>query len=336
MPMGRPWIKLSTATFDDEKIKLIELLPEGDSILVIWLKLLCFAGKTDNDGVFKLTEKIPYNEEMLAGIFNRKLTTVRTALTVFQDYGMMEVIDGAYALPNWVKYQNDSDALNKSKEKNRLRQKKWYDKHKKTLFEATSQKSNVRSNNSNVSLTPTDIEEEVDIEGENNNNRRLQSLLFYQQNFHPISSEYEKELIESMVDDYGDYWTVKAMKEAIKNNVRKLKYVDAVLKNWKEHGFKKSNSKGETMADIKEKMDELLPDMPYDEAATRRWLYEEGIIDDLQGSDDTSGRSFSDVQNATGSDLRGYAQRHTAGNPAGSSEKHHQDEPVPSDRSGNS
>lgn len=160
--MGRPWIKLSTATFDDEKIKLIELLPEGDSILVIWLKLLCFAGKTDNDGVFKLTEKIPYNEEMLAGIFNRKLTTVRTALKVFQEYGMMEVIDGAYALPNWVKYQNDSDALNKSKEKNRIRQKKWYDKHKKTLLETTSQKPNVRSNDSNVSLTPTEPDIDLD------------------------------------------------------------------------------------------------------------------------------------------------------------------------------
>ena len=57
--MGRPWIKLSTSMFDDEKIKLIELMPEGDSLLVIWLKLLCFAGKTDNDGVFRLNKEIP-------------------------------------------------------------------------------------------------------------------------------------------------------------------------------------------------------------------------------------------------------------------------------------
>lgn len=139
--MGRPWIKLSTGIFDDEKIKLIELLPEGDSLLIIWLKLLCFAGKTDNDGVFRLTEKIPYNEEMLAGIFGRKLTTVRTALKVFQDYGMLEIIDGTYALSNWVKYQNESDAISKSKEKNRIRQKKWYDKHKKTTFRSDISKT---------------------------------------------------------------------------------------------------------------------------------------------------------------------------------------------------
>lgn len=43
--MGRPWIKLSTGMFDDEKIKLIKNMPEGRSILLIWVELLCFAGK---------------------------------------------------------------------------------------------------------------------------------------------------------------------------------------------------------------------------------------------------------------------------------------------------
>lgn len=243
--MGRPWIKLSTGIFDDEKIKLIELLPEGDSLLIIWLKLLCFAGKTDNDGVFRLTEKIPYNEEMLAGIFGRKLTTVRTALKVFQDYGMLEIIDGAYALSNWVKYQNESDAISKSKEKNRIRQKKWYDKHKKQLLEATSQKPNVRSNDSNVSLTPTeeeveeDKEKDKDIDKDYYYNRKPSSspFHFFDSNFHPVATSYEKELIEDMVNDYGEQWTLDAMKEAVKQGVRKLKYVDGILKSWKDNGI---------------------------------------------------------------------------------------------------
>ena len=39
------WIKITTDIFDDEKILLIESLPEADSIIVIWFKLLCLAGK---------------------------------------------------------------------------------------------------------------------------------------------------------------------------------------------------------------------------------------------------------------------------------------------------
>lgn len=248
--MGRPWIKLSTGIFDDEKIKLIELLPEGDSLLIIWLKLLCFAGKTDNDGVFRLTEKIPYNEEMLAGIFGRKLTTVRTALKVFQDYGMLEIIDGAYALSNWVKYQNESDAISKSKEKNRIRQKKWYDKHKKPLLEATSQKPNVRSNDSNVSLTPTEeeveVEEDKDIYSSSCSSTKQQKVKdghsavsdFYIHNVRPTPSEYELNCLLDLADEYSDKWTIEALKETIKGGGRGLRYTEKILERWKAEGYK--------------------------------------------------------------------------------------------------
>jgi hypothetical protein len=45
------WIKLDTGIFDDEKIKIILSMPEGKSMLVIWLKLLCLAGRINNSGV---------------------------------------------------------------------------------------------------------------------------------------------------------------------------------------------------------------------------------------------------------------------------------------------
>ena len=46
------WIKIVTNIFDDEKILLIESMPEADSIIVIWFKLLCMAGKQNNKGIF--------------------------------------------------------------------------------------------------------------------------------------------------------------------------------------------------------------------------------------------------------------------------------------------
>ena len=281
--MGRPWIKLSTSMFDDEKIKLIELMPEGDSLLVIWLKLLCFAGKTDNDGVFRLNKEIPYNAEMLAGIFNRKLSTVRTALDVFQEFGMVTIIDDAYALSNWPKYQSDSDALAKSQEKNRLRQKKWYDKHKKPLFESSSRKPNVRSNDSNVSLTATEVEEdkeleeELDIEGTTKNNclsaaaafnnqysvnkevltregettlpNGVKTVEFYNKNVFPLTSSYERERLLDLADEYGDEWCIAACKEAIDHQARSIAYIDKVLRTWRAKGFKSVPGKQETKRD---------------------------------------------------------------------------------------
>lgn len=88
------WIKITTDIFDDEKILLIESLPECDSIIVIWFKLLCFAGKTNNSGVFLMGDSIPYTDGMLATIFRRKEATVKMALDIFERFGMIERLDG--------------------------------------------------------------------------------------------------------------------------------------------------------------------------------------------------------------------------------------------------
>ena len=59
------WIKLLTEMFDDEKIKLIEAVPEADMILVIWIKLLTLAGKKNMNGYIFLTENIPSSYSIL-------------------------------------------------------------------------------------------------------------------------------------------------------------------------------------------------------------------------------------------------------------------------------
>ena len=100
------WIKICSDIFDDEKIMLIENLPSADSIIVIWFKLLCLAGKNNNSGVFILNDKIAYTDEMLATVLRRDINTVRLALKTFENYGMIEIVSGVYTIPNWGKYQN--------------------------------------------------------------------------------------------------------------------------------------------------------------------------------------------------------------------------------------
>lgn len=100
------WIKIVTDIFDDEKIMLIEGMPSADSILVIWFKLLCLAGKHNNDGVFMLNDKIAYTDEMLATIFRRDKNTVRYALKTLEEFGMIDIVEGVVTIPNWSKHQN--------------------------------------------------------------------------------------------------------------------------------------------------------------------------------------------------------------------------------------
>ena len=115
------WIKITTDIFDDEKILLIESMPSADSIIVIWFKLLTFAGKQNNDGVFLMSNRIAYTDEMIASIFRRDVNTVRMALRTFEQFGMIEIIDKVITIPNWNKHQK-LDAYEKKKELDRLYQ----------------------------------------------------------------------------------------------------------------------------------------------------------------------------------------------------------------------
>ncbi|PGN26294.1 phage replisome organizer N-terminal domain-containing protein [Bacillus thuringiensis] len=152
------WIKLSTSMFEDEKIRLIESMPEADTLLIIWIRLLAQAGKTNASGYIFLSKNIPYSDEMLATLFNRPIATVRLALQTFQQFGMIEITDDQYiCISNWEKHQN-VDGLEKIREQNRLRKQKQREKLKLEM-----------SRDSHETITQshaTDIEEEKELDKE--------------------------------------------------------------------------------------------------------------------------------------------------------------------------
>lgn len=131
------WIKIATDIFNDEKILLIESLPEADTIITIWFKLLCLAGRQNNSGIFIMNDKIPYTDKMLATIFRRKEASVQMALKTFQEFEMIEIVDSVITIPNWDKYQK-LDAYEAKKEYDRQYQAKKRLEQKKKLLVVNS------------------------------------------------------------------------------------------------------------------------------------------------------------------------------------------------------
>jgi len=142
------WIKITTDMFEDEKLLIIESMPECDAILVMWAKLMLRAGKCNAGGWIYLAEGRPYTEEMLAAIFRRPINTVRLALSTLTNLGMIEVSDNGIFIINWEKYQN-IQALGIIRERNRLRKAKQRDSQKPETVTAMSQQchSNVTQQN---------------------------------------------------------------------------------------------------------------------------------------------------------------------------------------------
>lgn len=147
------WIKITTDIFDDEKILLIESLPDSYAIITAWFKLLCLAGKQNNSGVFTMNNKIPYTDKMLATIFRMKESTVTLALQTFEQFGMIEIVDGVITIPNWGKHQN-LDQLESKKAYMRNYMSKYREKQKNLTCKTNSK--------TNVSSADKDIEEDID------------------------------------------------------------------------------------------------------------------------------------------------------------------------------
>lgn len=156
------WIKIATDIFDDEKILLIEGLPDAYAIIIVWFKLLCLAGKKNNGGVFLMNDKIPYTDKMLATIFRMNESTVKLALNAFEQFKMIEIVEGIVTIPNWNKHQT-LDAYERKKERDRLYQEERRAKQR-ALIEKSSDKSSERTSYVAVS----DIDKEEDKEKDNN------------------------------------------------------------------------------------------------------------------------------------------------------------------------
>lgn len=132
------WIKLNVDMFDDEKIKIIQSMPEGDSLLIVWIKLITLAGKTNDGGYIYINENMAYTDEMLSVIMNKPLNIIQLALGTFTRLGMIELDDKGIYLINFEKYQS-LDKLQEIREYNRLAQQKHREKIRCQKLSMTSQ-----------------------------------------------------------------------------------------------------------------------------------------------------------------------------------------------------
>lgn len=114
------WIKITTDMFDNRKIKHLRRLPEGNSIVLIWVMLLTMAGRCNSGGLIFLTENIPYTTKMLADELGFEENTVQLALQALEQFNMIVTDQGFFTIAGWDEYQN-IEGMERIREQNRLR-----------------------------------------------------------------------------------------------------------------------------------------------------------------------------------------------------------------------
>jgi predicted phage replisome organizer len=228
------WIKIVTDVFDDEKILMIESMPEADGMIVIWFKLLCLAGKQNNSGVFQMGQ-MPYTDEMFSTIFRRPLNTVRLALRTFEQFGMIEIINNTVTIPNWGKHQNiDQIEARNAYMKNYMRE--YREKQKLISSGNANCKPNSKSNVSEADKirleeirkdeSREDIEDVTDINVGSKTTRHKYGMY---ENVLLSDEDYEK-LIAEFPHDHTE--RIERLSEYIASTGKKYKSHLATIRSW--------------------------------------------------------------------------------------------------------
>lgn len=255
MAKAAEWIKLTTNMFEDDKIDMILKMPDGDALVLIWVRLITMAGKSNAHGYILLSEDIPYDAAMLASKCNKSMQVINYALTTFEKFKMIELNENGILIKNFDKHQ-DLDKLNHQRELAKLRKQKQRESEKLLLEAAKKEMSRVTKSDKGCDIERDPSYSYSNIYNSNiiyNNSKNCakndEYVKFFSENFHLITP-YEFQILKSFEDDGLSADVIKlALVEAIENNVREIRYVKKVLNNWLEKGL---NTVEKVKADKKE------------------------------------------------------------------------------------
>ena len=85
------WLKLKRDFFKRHDIRIIEEMPNGKDYILFYLKLLLES--IDHEGMLRFSDAIPYNEQMLSVVTNTNVDIVRSAMKIFIELHMMDILD---------------------------------------------------------------------------------------------------------------------------------------------------------------------------------------------------------------------------------------------------
>lgn len=222
------WIKLTTDMFDNRKIKHLRRLPDGNSIVLIWVMLLTMAGRCNSNGMIFLTENIPYTPKMLADELDFEENTVQLALNVLEQLNMIVMDGGFFAIAGWEEYQN-IEGMEKIREQNRLRKQK--QREKQNLLPDVSRDCHVTVTGCHA--IDKEEEKEKDKEIESNNKKKNEKEIRHKygeySNVLLSDADYEKLKAEFPVD----YNTrIENLSAYIASTGKSYKNHLATIRNW--------------------------------------------------------------------------------------------------------
>lgn len=247
------YLRLKDNFFDSDELKILESMKDGYLYSNILLKL--YLRSLKNDGKLVVNERIPYNSEMLASVTGHQVGTIKQALSMFKELGLIEVLEnGAIYM---LDIQNFIGKGSTEADRQRL-----YDRRI-----SVERKQNKLTQSRNLeeickkSTPEIEIELEKDIEIEKEIHSSAKSTTTKRKRFEkPTLSQITQYCLERNnnvnAEQFYDYYESNGWKVG-KNSMKDWK---AAVRTWEKNNYNRKpvnkNSKEDAINVVKELMDE--------------------------------------------------------------------------------
>lgn len=247
------YLRLKDNFFDSDELKILESMKDGYLYSNILLKL--YLRSLKNDGKLVVNERIPYNAEMLASVTGHQVGTIKQALSMFKELGLIEVLEnGAIYM---LDIQNFIGKGSTEADRQRL-----YDRR---ISEERKQNKLTQSRNleeiCKKSTPEIEIELEKDIEIEKEIHSSAKSTTTKRKRFEkPTLYQITQYCLERNnnvnAEQFYDYYESNGWKVG-KNAMKDWK---ACVRTWERNGYdkpiKKKNNKQDALNDMRDLMNE--------------------------------------------------------------------------------
>lgn len=234
------YLRLKDNFFDSDELKILESMKDGYLYSNILLKL--YLRSLKNDGKLVVNDRIPYNAEMLASVTGHQVGTIKQALSIFKELGLIEILEnGAIYM---LDIQNFIGKGSTEADRQRLYDRRISDERKQKKLTQSRNLEEILEN----STPEIELEKEIKIEKEIDSSAK--STTTKRKRFEkPTLSEIEQYCIERNnninAEQFYDYYESNGWKVG-KNPMKDWK---ASVRTWERSEYRKPNSKKNSKED---------------------------------------------------------------------------------------
>ena len=233
------YLRLKDNFFDSDELKILESMKDGYLYSNILLKL--YLRSLKNDGKLVVNDRIPYNAEMLASVTGHQVGTIKQALSIFKELGLIEILEnGAIYM---LDIQNFIGKGSTEADRQRLYDRRISDERKQKKLTQSRNLEEILEN----STPEIELEKEIKIEKEIDSSA---STTTKRKRFEkPSISDIKQYCMErnNNIDasQFYDYYESNGWKVG-KNSMKDWK---AAVRTWERNEYRKPNSKKNSKED---------------------------------------------------------------------------------------